>query len=233
MAEWCVTVLIFHHVSPDLDYYTNTPPAIFRSQIAALADEFEFLTVREAHRAFLSGEPADRRVVLTFDDGYKDNFLFALPVLKDFGIKATFFILPEFAGRMNEWNQKCGYRTPHLSWHEVDALLAEGHEIASHGLLHAPFTQLSLPEVERELRVSKKMIQERIGVPPSSFSFPYGMTNREVSGLAAAHYDVALSTVKSSETDWFKGRHALRRTYIPVDAEPPRILAIVNGEARL
>lgn len=73
MTNWNPTVLMYHHVSPDIDYYTNTPPLVFSNHIAWLSQNFQFWTVTEALNAFHQGIPASDRIIITFDDGYIDN----------------------------------------------------------------------------------------------------------------------------------------------------------------
>src|ERR1044072_572960 len=117
--DWSLPVLIFHHVSPYVNYYTNTPPEVFRKQIETLAGRYKFWTSSDAFQAFVDGRSPDGHAVITFDDGYQDNFLFARPILNEYGIKATFFVLPLWAGRLNEWNPKCGFRVPHMTREEM------------------------------------------------------------------------------------------------------------------
>ncbi len=232
-SEWSLPVLIFHHVSPDVDYYTNTRPQVFERQVETLARHYKFWTVREAYQAFVAGRSPNRHAVITFDDGYQDNFLFARPILDEHGIKATFFVLPVSAGRLNDWNPKCDYRVPHMTDDEMRELIKGQHEIGSHGLSHRSLVEMPLSEAEHEIVSSKVILEERLKVGINSFSFPYGVANDEVSRIAAKYYAVAFSTVKSNQTNWCEGRHYLRRTYIPVNADPHQIALIMSGEAKL
>lgn len=231
--DWRVSALIFHHVSPIIDYYTNTTVEIFAKQIELLALNYSFWTAEEAYHAFRSGDDPKGRVVLTFDDGYEDNFIYARPILKDFNIKATFYILPAYCGRQNNWNSKCNYRTYHMSWQQVEKLAAEGHEIGSHGLTHKDMSSMELNAAEHELAESKALIETELGISIKSFSYPYGLNNTALCGVAARYYGVAFSTVKSNLTNWYEGTYSLRRAYLPTNSNPTELLNIVNGKVFL
>lgn len=226
---WQIPIIIYHHVSPTIDYYTNTPPDVFERQLAAVAERYEFWTLRRAAEAFERGESAEGKVVVTFDDGYEDNYTFGLPRLDAVGAKATFFILPRYAGVTNEWNAKAEYRVPHMDWMQTRELAAEGHEIGSHGISHRPMASLDRDTVLEEIRSSKAIIEDQLGAAVDTFSYPYGITTPEITELVRQSYRAAVSTVKSSVSAWNDGSHALRRVYLPVGATVTEIHDIVSG----
>jgi peptidoglycan/xylan/chitin deacetylase (PgdA/CDA1 family) len=226
--EWQVPVVVFHHVSWGIDYYTNTPPDIYANQISFLAEEFRFWSVRQAYEAYRRKENPAGHIIITFDDGYEDNFTFARPVLAAHGIKATFFVLPDYIGGENTWNGRCNYRARHMNWKQLQSLVDEGHEIGSHGVSHRALTEMGVEEAEYELVTSRAVLADRLGVKVKSFAYPYGLTNSAVSELASRHYEVAFSTVKSTVTDWAAGLHALRRTYLPVNSTRSELLHVVG-----
>ena len=96
--KWSITTLYFHHVSPTINYYTNNPPDIFEQQIEALADNYKCWTVSEAYHAYLNGIDSTGHIVLTFDDGYKDNYQYARKILERYNLNTTFYILPLYVG---------------------------------------------------------------------------------------------------------------------------------------
>lgn len=88
-----VPVLMYHHISPSTGSLT-TSPANFRSQMQWLARHGWTTLSAAQFSAFLAGEPAPRKsVLLTFDDGYLDNYVYAHPVLQAFGLTATMFLV--------------------------------------------------------------------------------------------------------------------------------------------
>jgi peptidoglycan/xylan/chitin deacetylase (PgdA/CDA1 family) len=231
--KWEIPILIFHHVSPAIDYYTNTPPPVFAQQLGWVAEKYRFWTAAEAYRAFQEGQSPAGHCVITFDDGYEDNFLYARPVLDAYGAKATFFILADFIDRGNEWNAKCGYRAWHMSLEQLRSMRDEGHEIGGHGLSHRKLTELALSDLEHELLACRLRLTHLLDHEICSFAYPFGVCDSRVVTAAGKHYAVAFSTVKSSERDWHGARHALRRVYLPVGATRDEVFAIMDGSLEL
>ena len=102
-----VPIFYYHSISDDLTHpwsFLSLPTRVFEKQLRYLKDNgFKTLTVSELYSAKKSGIP-DKTVVLTFDDGYLDNWVFAYPLLKKYGLKATIFVNPEFV------DNSCGER---------------------------------------------------------------------------------------------------------------------------
>lgn len=228
-SSWSIPILFYHHVSPTVDYYTNTPPEHFEQQMSVVAQHYAFWTLQRAAVAFAAGEDPSGKVVVTFDDGYEDNLTFAAPILERVGAKATFFLLPKYAGGDNSWNPKATYRTRHLDWDQTRELAALGHELGSHGMTHRSMATLDLETNRAEVERSKYEIEDRTGIPVTTFSYPYGITTPDVIEFVKQNYRAGVSTVKSSTTDWTAGAHALRRIYLPVGAGANQILDIIEG----
>jgi peptidoglycan/xylan/chitin deacetylase (PgdA/CDA1 family) len=114
-------------------------------------------------------------VVITFDDGYRNNFENALPVLQEFGFPATIFIVVNAVGRDNFWHDPATEtRLPMLGWKEIVSLQEAGWDIGSHTLSHPRLTRLSLDEAKKEIVESRRILGEKLGLPPVSFAHPYG-----------------------------------------------------------
>lgn len=109
------------------------------------------------------------KVVLTFDDGEYNNFQNALPVLKEFGFRAYFFVT------VNRVGQK-GY----MGWGELEQLRDSAMIIGSHGLNHQSLTRLSDREVENELRESKRILENNLRITIEDFSVPKGFYHQGI-----------------------------------------------------
>jgi peptidoglycan/xylan/chitin deacetylase (PgdA/CDA1 family) len=119
------------------------------------------------------------RPCLTFDDGYDSNRTHALPLLASAGVKAKFFLV-------GGWIES---RLHFMNWAGVKELVAQGHEVGSHGWSHALLTQCNDTELRDELVRSKKTIEERIGQRIDAVSMPGGRWNRRVlQGVREAGY---------------------------------------------
>ena len=117
----------------------------------------------------------DRRgaVSLTFDDGLRDQLELAVPVLDRLGFKATFFII---AGRTPETDAEAKDKRPGdwggISWPQLKALAAQGHEIGNHSWSHAALTRIDDAALDDEVNKSFDAIAAHLGSPPITFCYP-------------------------------------------------------------
>jgi peptidoglycan/xylan/chitin deacetylase (PgdA/CDA1 family) len=115
-----------------------------------------------------------KTVALTLDDGTEDNFLLAFPVLKEYGLKATIFLI---YGQMD--------RPGWLKWEEIKSMQESSLvEFASHTSAHAYLPGVSSEEaLRKEIFDSKKALEEKLGRKVSGFSYPVGGFNPRVRQL--------------------------------------------------
>ncbi|MGH9471246.1 MAG: polysaccharide deacetylase family protein [Terriglobales bacterium] len=116
-----------------------------------------------------------RPVILCFDDGCQSDFEVALPLLREFGFPATFFI-----------NTAAVARRGFMDWPQIRALVAAGMQIGSHGHEHVPLCRLPLVQLVRQLRHSRQQLQDRAGASVDFLAPPYGLWNRRVRDAAFA-----------------------------------------------
>jgi peptidoglycan/xylan/chitin deacetylase (PgdA/CDA1 family) len=158
-----VAVLAYHDVKNidrvGSDLYSVTERN-FRRQVAMLVRCFDIIAPDR-----IAGEPApgSARVVITFDDGHRNNYELAFPVLKSCGVPAVFFVSTAFL-------DSPGY----LRWQEVDEMAEAGMIIGSHGHSHADFGALSPDRTREELALSHAALQSHRGGAPRDFAYPYG-----------------------------------------------------------
>jgi peptidoglycan/xylan/chitin deacetylase (PgdA/CDA1 family) len=119
-------------------------------------------------------------VVLTFDDGYADTFTEALPLLQQYGCKATCYLVSDAIGGYNTWDAAFLQEKKELMSHaQVQGWLAAGMEIGSHSCSHPRLKELGPEALEREVAGSRAALHHAFGVPIDHFCYPYG-------GLSAA-----------------------------------------------
>lgn len=131
------------------------------------------------------GDPGDRPVVLTFDDGYKSHYTVAYPLLKEMGMTATFFVI---SGRIGQ----PGY----ISWDELKEMAGAGMEVGCHSANHPDLARTASNTVlEDEVSASKSALEERLQVKVSYFCYPAGKFNDAlVARLKRAGYAGAVTT---------------------------------------
>lgn len=163
-----------------------------------------------------------KAVAITFDDGFADNCLQALPLLQRYRTKATLYLVTDRQGRDWSMSKKAHHdsgelgREPKLSDQQVEQMLASGLvELGSHTLTHPNFLQLSRAERERELRDSKGELEQRFGVTVSSFAYPFGLFQAEDPALvASAGYTNAVTTEAGVETELLRRPFTVRRVKV-------------------
>ena len=233
IGDWTSTPFdpcVFSCTAEDLDKYLD----FFKS-------EFKVVTLAEVRSLAMKGQKLEEPVAhITFDDGYRDSYTVALPILKRHGLSATFFITTSLIGtRAVSWWDEIAWHVKQLGvrdlqlpgwtkaielestdarsdvrrvlgevkstkgttvdaqlhalreltgelpeqteiknlfmdWSDLEDLSSSGMSIGAHSHSHEQFSRLSQSELEYELRQSKTMLEERIGIEIDSLSYPVG-----------------------------------------------------------
>jgi peptidoglycan/xylan/chitin deacetylase (PgdA/CDA1 family) len=135
-------------------------------------------------------------VLLTFDDGYLDNYENAFPLLLEFRFSALIFLVADFSRRVNWWDRSSGLGgAPLLEKHHVQEMDAAGVRFGSHTSTHREMTALSDEELRGETRGSRKVLEDLLGRAVTGFAYPYGIRDRRVvSAVQEAGYTSAFGT---------------------------------------
>lgn len=159
------------------------------------------VTLGEGLQALQIGA-SNRQVVLSFDDGYADNLVQAAPILKKFGFRATCYVVSGRIGGYNVWDAEAlGVKKPLMTQAQLQAWLAEGHEIGSHTLTHPHLHELSRDAAILEIFESRTQLQQLTGASIEHFCYPYGEFNAETVELVrAAGYRSAVTTQRGLAT---------------------------------
>lgn len=193
-----IPILVYHRLTAEKaarpqneeDYYTVTA-ADFRAQMEFLRkNKYSVIGIKELANELGRWEGENRKskfdslssifhsrpvVLITLDDGYASNYTLALPILKEFGFTATFFITTDNIG--------CeGF----MSAREIKKASDGGITIGSHGMSHRFLTALADSEAEKELQYSKISLEAIIEKPVNSLSVPGGFYNRRIKQLVKA-----------------------------------------------
>jgi len=115
-------------------------------------------------------------LVVTFDDGYKDNFQNAAPVLAEFGLPATFYVTTKFIGSdsIAPWDLAIGISSHWMSWSDVTELAVRGFEIGAHTEHHVDLNRVNEKSARKEIEDSKQTLQNKLGKEILHFAYPFG-----------------------------------------------------------
>ncbi len=173
-------------------------PRRFSRQLGVMRRlRFEFAALDAVRPWLEENEKRLRRpVALSFDDGYRDLFEHAFPLLQRHRIPATVFLVAR--RERNDWIDREDSRPLDLlSWSQVKTMSAAGIDFGSHSLSHAPLTDCSDAELRAEVTDSKKIIEDHIGREVRHFCYPYGRCDQRVeAAVRSAGYDSACTTQK-------------------------------------
>jgi peptidoglycan/xylan/chitin deacetylase (PgdA/CDA1 family) len=123
-----------------------------------------------------SGEDISRHIVITFDDGYRDNYEIAAPILSELKLPACFFVATGFVDSTTVpwWDEDIEVKKDWMSWNEVRMLRNRGFEIGSHTINHVDLGILRGNEAESEINQSKARLEAELKESCDYFSYPYG-----------------------------------------------------------
>jgi peptidoglycan/xylan/chitin deacetylase (PgdA/CDA1 family) len=132
---------------------------------------------------FINRFDADKKyVILTFDDGYRDNYTLLMPLLEKYKFKAVIYAVTHKAE--NSWDLKDERRTfPLLTREQIMEMSRRGIEFGAHSMNHVDLTQVGVEEAWKEIEGSKRFLQELLGKKIKSFAYPYGKTNDAIKEL--------------------------------------------------
>lgn len=160
----------------------------FRAQLQYLKDNgyqtvtFKDLKDNNYKKRFNKG---NKFIVLTFDDGYEDNYQVAFPILKEFGFKAVIFLLSD--STYNKWDtdnpQKPEKTFPLMTDEMIQEMMQYGIEFGIHTKTHPRLNQIPLHEARNEILESKKTLEERFKYKFITFAYPYGNLNEKVKAI--------------------------------------------------
>ena len=200
-----VLVLNYHMVNPML-ISLAIDPTDFDWQMKYLVDHGYHTISTDELYDFMEGKGTlpDRPVLITFDDGYVDNYTNAYPILKKYNLKATIFIVTGFV------SSRKGY----LTWDQLREMEQHGIMAQSHTVTHAPLPELPDERIREELVESKRTAEAELGHPIDFIAYPTGVHDLHIVSIAKAAGYRGGFTVKYGNVDRSSNVYALER--VPV-----------------
>jgi peptidoglycan/xylan/chitin deacetylase (PgdA/CDA1 family) len=213
-------VLTYHKVNDLQPNPITVPTRTFARQMSLLSElGYQPVSLDAVIAHYVAGAALPRKAVLiTFDDGYRDNLENAAPILLRHGYPAVIFIPTGFLDDDTPLPHETalvelGVRNPTVRWSDLAALEASGLRVESHGVSHTRLSELEPEEVTRELVTSKQRLEERLGREVEAFAYIKGTSldfGPEHPGLVQqAGYKLAFSAIfgaNSPHSDRFQLR---------------------------
>ena len=174
-----IPILMYHQI--DQPPPRGTPlrglvvaPASFAWQMRLLRSlGYQGLSMRDLE-PYLAGQKQGKVVGLTFDDGYQNNLMHALPVLQRHRFTATCYGVSGMVGGSNVWDSDKVQPKPLMTQAEWQAWLQAGMDVGSHTCTHARLTELDAASAREEIAASRQALQQLLGCEVRHFCYPYG-----------------------------------------------------------
>jgi peptidoglycan/xylan/chitin deacetylase (PgdA/CDA1 family) len=177
-----VPILMYHSVSDSLFgkshpyYQINCSPPVFARQMRWLRrNGYRTLNLTQMWTAMETGQDVAKTVVITFDDGYRDFYTDAFDAMRQCGFSATIFLATD---RIQNTPVRID-GVDYLTWSEVAELHKAGIQFGSHTVSHPDLRSLSPEQIEYELGCSKETIEQKLGAPVESFSYPFAFPEED------------------------------------------------------
>ena len=202
-----IIVLNYHKVD-NMHISLSVRPEDFERQMKYLVEHnFHAITPQEMYAALVEGaELPENPVLITFDDGYLDNYTNAYPILKKYGLKATMFVITGFMDRGQP-----GYFT----WGQAAEMEASGLiNIESHTVTHSSLTDLNEEQMRQEITASKADIERRLGKQVDFLAYPTGTYNLHIAAIVKEAGYKGAFTVHYGNVDQKSNLYALERVPI-------------------
>ena len=202
-------VLMYHKVNDLPGNRMSIPVSLFDEQMAHLRElGYRVVGLDAVLAHYHDGAPLpDGAVLITFDDGYRDNLENAAPVLARHGYPAVQFVPIAYVGQSwplphERYLSAHGVHNPTVDWDEIHELEALGVRVESHGISHKPLAELEIDEAAREIAISKLKLEEGLGRPVRAFSYVKGSEADykpvHPSLVRQAGYDLAFTAVSGA-----------------------------------
>jgi len=212
-------ILMYHHIrSTKIRDYYSVSPQVFEEQLQWLKNSgYTVVSYSAFYRALTTTSTLpEKSVVITFDDGYRDQYSQALPILQKFGYPAIFF----------PYTRDIGKRA-FMTWDMLRALQAAGMEIGSHSVSHPRMDRLDERDLMWQTRHSKEVLQKELGREVEHFCYPYGLYSYDVvRSVVDAGYLSAVTVRTDLEINKKDGPYFVPRARVDNNLEA--LIAIVS-----
>lgn len=176
-GEAIIPILMYHHIADlpldatELQTTWTVSPKNFDAQMQYLArNGFRTISMAQLvahlkHRQPLPAKP----IIVSFDDGWQEQYATAFPILTKYGLSGTFFVYTRPLDH-----------TEFMTWAQVRELVAAGMDVQSHSITHPHLRTLAPDAAFKEIAESKAILEQRLGKSVVAFCYPFGEYNNAI-----------------------------------------------------
>lgn len=165
-----VPILAYHQVGDLQEIYSVTAEEFDQQMQFLQSHGYTAISLAELFAAKNGAKQLpDKPVIISFDDGYADNYSAALPIMEKYGMKGTVFVISGQVGQPD-----------YLTWQQIKEMQARGTEIGSHTHSHVALTEIGQPQLQDELQRSKQILETNLGTSIEFLAYPYGQFNTQI-----------------------------------------------------
>lgn len=180
-----VPILMYHYLSdppPGADKYRrdlSVSPALFEQQLAYLKGQgYQSITLYDLLDHLAQGAPLpEKPVIITFDDGYRDNYANAFPLLQQYGFSATFFVLTDVTSQD---------APAYMTWDQLREMTAAGMDVECHARVHEDLTGNDDARLVWQVLGCREAIESELGQHPRFVAYPSGVFDDRVAAFFAS-----------------------------------------------
>jgi peptidoglycan/xylan/chitin deacetylase (PgdA/CDA1 family) len=198
-----VPILVYHIVRPQYDSDSASvralalTPETFDAELAHLQESgYHVIGFRDLELYLASSTPLPGKpIIISFDDGWRDQFQYAFPILQKYHDTATFFVFTRAVGR-----------PAFITWDQLRLMVSSGMTIGDHSLSHPYLTKVADPvKLWSEISGSKAELERQLGQPVTEFAYPFGQYNPDIvalvkqAGFSSARGDLWTGSTQSTE----------------------------------
>jgi len=171
-----IPILMYHQIAEtnlnDDPLQLGVSPYQFAAQMAFLTKHgIRSLSLDQFQQQTQQQTQPQKAVVISFDDGFADNYHNAFPILQQYGLTASIFLVSQRVGQQRDWEQT---PVPLLNWQQIQEMSAHGIEFQSHTAHHIDMRETANDLVKQDLILSKQTIEDTLGKAVNHLAYPYG-----------------------------------------------------------
>lgn len=216
-----VSVLCYHKITQKPKSIYDVSVVEFEKQIKILLDnKYRIIRISDLLDGIEKKNIPEKAVIITVDDGDISNYEFAYKIAKKYKIPITLFIYTDYISR--------GGRS--ISWEKLEELAKAGVDIGSHTRTHPYLTKLkNIKSVEKEIKESKDIIEDKLKIKVKFFAYPYGLYNNVIEDIVIkSGYESAL-TLDWGNNDLNTNRFRIKRKLVLSNMNIKKFMDIVAG----